>query len=88
MFSVFWLCSTGSVHRLDRAQALSFREDIQQQVTEARGHSLGTPTAFGPILTLFYSTKFAPSQLFRLDIALKMQFFSATHFLVWSCGHT
>jgi hypothetical protein len=26
--------------------------------------TLGTPTAFGPILTLFYSTKFAPSQLF------------------------
>jgi hypothetical protein len=31
---------------------------------EARGHSLGTPTVFGPILTLFYSTKFARSQLF------------------------
>jgi hypothetical protein len=31
---------------------------------QARRHSVGTPTAFGPLLTLFYSVKFAPSQLF------------------------
>jgi hypothetical protein len=33
-------------------------------LSQARGHSLGTPTAFSPILTLFYSKKFVPSQLF------------------------
>jgi hypothetical protein len=57
-----------------------------KQVREACGHSLGTPTAFGPILALFYSTKFEPSELFYSILvghSLKNAIFLCYTFFGW-----